>query len=151
MKKTLFISLFLLVSFVILTVVPHAFAQLPKTQDKLLNPFKGDSTVPASPIESIDAGKELTLAAIRWFYTIIFIAAIVVILMAALNFIRGGSDEKKLAVAKAQLKWAAVGIVVGLLATGVSVVIQEFLVTGAAGPPPAPSDQPAPVDVPEKQ
>jgi hypothetical protein len=139
MKKNLFISIALFTLFMVFVVAPYAFAQLPQTQDKLLNPFQNDPTVPASPIESVDDGKELALSVIRWFYTIIFIAAVVVILMAALNFIRGGSDEKKLTTAKAQLKWAAVGIAVGLLATGVSAVIREFLVTGAAGsPPPVP-------------
>lgn len=126
MKKTTLISIFLFILFTNLIIVPQAFAQLPTTQDELINPFGNDPAM-KSPVNDIHQTQRLVIEMIKWFYTIVFVAALITILFAAFNFIRGGSDEKKLAIAKAQLKWAVVGMVVGMIAGGVSLVMKEFL------------------------
>jgi hypothetical protein len=67
------------------------------------------------------------LYATRWIYTIFFIVAVLFILLAAYNFIQGGNNPEKVKTAKEQLKYAVIAIVVALIATGVSVIIGNFL------------------------
>jgi len=52
------------------------------------------------------------------------------ILLAAYNFVWGGSDEKRLVTAKSQLKYAVIAIVVALMASGISIIIDNFLLEG---------------------
>ena len=70
-------------------------------------------------------------AVIKWVYTIFFVVAVLFILVAAYNFIRGGTNPKAIETAKAQLKYAVIAIVIALLATAVSVIIEAFLKNGS--------------------
>jgi hypothetical protein len=129
MKKFLFVSFFLIVSIGVLYGSLSVFAA---QQKSTINPFGG--TDMESPITSVvgssDGGSNaltLTMTIIRWMYTILFIVAVAVILLAAYNFARGGSNEKLIEVAKKQLKWAVVGIAVALMATGVTWFVKNAL------------------------
>lgn len=64
---------------------------------------------------------------IRWFYTLFFIAAVFFFLLAAYNYIRGGTNEEYIKTAKSQLKYGAIGIVIALVASGISLVLQNFI------------------------
>ena len=114
MKKYL-----LLIAFVFLIGFPFV------VHAGIIDPFnKGDMT---SPIQSAGGALGVVVVAIQWMYTIFFIVAVFFILMAAYNFVLGGANEKKVAAAKGQLKYAAIAIVVALLASGMSLVISNFL------------------------
>ena len=107
----------------------------------VIDPFnKGDMT---SPVQSAGGALGIVITAIQWLYTIFFIAAVFFILVAAYNFLMGGSQEKKIALAKNQLKYAAVAIVIALIASGISLVISNFLKNPAdTGPQPSTSVPP---------
>jgi Na+/proline symporter len=64
---------------------------------------------------------------VKWVYSVFFVVAVLFVLLAAYHFIQGGSNPKAVETAKAQLKYAVIAIVVALLATAVSVIIQKFM------------------------
>jgi cytochrome bd-type quinol oxidase subunit 1 len=71
--------------------------------------------------------------AVKWIYTAFFIITVIYILLAAYKFLRGGDNPKNVEDAKKSLTYAVIAIVVALLATGISVIIQTFLSNGAQG------------------
>lgn len=59
--------------------------------------------------------KNLLITVVQWFYTIIFIVAVLFILLSAFSFITSKGDAIKVASAKRQLLYAVIGIVVALI------------------------------------
>ena len=144
MKKFLFITLFLVVSLGIVSYVPQLLSPV-HVQASVINPFENDPNM-QSPITSVGDQNSgvvgLIVVAIKWMYTLFFIVAVAMILLAAYNFARGGSNEKLVTTAKSQLKWAAIAIAVALVATGVSSLVQDALVNGGQSSTPTPSSTP---------
>ncbi len=144
MKKFLFITLFLVVSLGIVSYVPQLLSPA-HAQASVINPFENDPNM-QSPITSVGDQNSgiigLIMVAIKWMYTLFFIIAVAMILLAAYNFVRGGSNEKLVTTAKNQLKWAAIAIAVALVATGISMVVQDFLVNGGQSSTSAPTSTP---------
>lgn len=106
--------------------------------DMNINPFGG--TKMESPITSVanthDSLTMLLITAVKWLYTAFFIFAVAMILLAAYNFVRGGANEKLVETAKKQLKWAVVGIVVALSASGITWLVEGALVGDVNNLPP---------------
>jgi len=80
-----------------------------------------------SPIVEHGSILLLIINIIRWMYTLIFIFAVGLILVAAFNFIRGGADPKHIETAKLQIRYAVIAMVIALVASGVSWVIRYFI------------------------
>jgi hypothetical protein len=99
-------------------VAPAAFAG---TIDPL---NEGAYTAPGS-LTSKSGVEGLVVALVRWVYTIFFVLAVFFILLAAYNFLQGGSNEAKVKTAKAQLKWAVIAIAIALLSTAASLIINS--------------------------
>ncbi len=91
-------------------------------------PFNTGDT--ASPVNSADDIFTIVKSIVIWIYRAFFVVAVIFILMAAYNFIQGGTNEKKIEVAKNQLKYAGISIVVALIATGLSAIISQFIGSG---------------------
>lgn len=127
MKRFLFVFCFLLISAGILYGVPRVFAS---PSDMNINPFGG--TKMESPITSVanthDSLTVLLITGVKWLYTLFFVFAVAMILLAAYNFARGGGNEKLIETAKKQLKWAVVGIAVALSASGITWLVEGALV-----------------------
>ena len=104
----------------VLAVTNLAFAQpqvnIPGTTDTGIN--TANSVV--DPVKRI----------IGWVYTVFFILAVLFILMAAFTYLTAAGDEAKLAKAKNQIIYAAVAVVVALLAIGFSSIVGSFISTG---------------------
>jgi len=64
---------------------------------------------------------------VRWIYIIFFVIAVMFILFAAFNYLTAGGDAEKVTTAKNQIIYAAIAIVVALLAVGFEVIIRNFL------------------------
>ena len=145
MKKLLFITFFLVISLGVILHVPQILSPS-QVQASVINPFENDPNM-QSPITSVGDQNSgvigLIVVVIKWMYTLFFIVAVAMILLAAYNFVRGGSNEKLVETAKKQLKWAVVASVVALVATGISMVVQDFLVTGGQSSTPPPASPPA--------
>lgn len=64
---------------------------------------------------------------INWIFTIFVVFAIIFVILAAFQFITGGGDSKNVESARNKLMWAAVGVIVALLARGLPFVIASLL------------------------
>ena len=108
MKKLVYIIP--LVAFSFLAIVP-AFAQINSIQEP--------------PIVNRDLGGWLgvinTIA--KWIYTIILVVSVIMILMAAFNYLTAGGDQAKVKKASQMLIYAVVGIVVAILAFSISTIV----------------------------
>ncbi len=69
---------------------------------------------------------------VRWVYIIFFIVAVLFILFAAFTYLGAGGNEDKIAKAKNQIIYAAVAIIVALLAVGFQTIVIDFLTTTPA-------------------
>ena len=99
-----------------------------------VNPFGNnpDLKSPVTDVQTQVLGSGGILGTIvHWVYVTFFIIAVLFFLLAAYNFMLGGSDEKKIATAKNQLKYGVIAIVVALLSVGAAYAIDTFLRTGA--------------------
>jgi protein-S-isoprenylcysteine O-methyltransferase Ste14 len=67
---------------------------------------------------------------VRWVYIIFFTVAVLLILFAAFTYLTAAGNEEKVKNAKDRLIYAAVAIVVALLAVGFQTIIRNFLVSG---------------------
>jgi lipopolysaccharide export system protein LptC len=80
-----------------------------------------------SPVEQASQVQERFKDVIRWVYTMFFIVAVLFILLAAYNYLLGGQDEKRIELAKKQLTYAVIAIVIALVAAGVAGVVYDLL------------------------
>lgn len=78
-------------------------------------------------IDSFEKIKGLLTKAVSWMYTIFFILAVGFILWAAYLYLTAGEDSSKVDKAKKQLVNAVIAIVIALIASGVSGIINSFL------------------------
>lgn len=76
----------------------------------------------------------IVTVAINWVFTIFVILAIIFVILAAFQFITGGGDAKNIEAARSKLIWAAVGVVVALIARGLPGVIQSIVCGSSACP-----------------
>jgi len=67
----------------------------------------------------------------NWMFTILLVAAVVFILLAAFKYLTSGGGEE-VGVAHKMLMYAAVALAVGFLAKGIVFVIQELVTTGGS-------------------
>jgi hypothetical protein len=80
-----------------------------------------------SPVEQTNQVETILINVVKWTYTVFFIMATIFILVAAYNFLRGGTNPKAIETAKNQLKYAVIAIVIALVASGASLLIKNFL------------------------
>ena len=74
--------------------------------------------------------------AARWIYILFFIIAVVFIIFAAFTYLTAAGDEEKVKKAKNMIIYAAIAIVVALLAVAFETIIANFLTTTAPTPGP---------------
>ncbi len=63
----------------------------------------------------------------NWVFAIFTVIAVIMVLLAALQFITAGGDAAKVGEARQKLIWAAVGILIALLAKGIVPVLRAIL------------------------
>ena len=124
MKKFLFISIFLL-----LFIANNSFAitagQIP-TADQL-----GISDAPK--IEKIDTLVDIVRNIVKWTYIIFFIVAVMFILFAAYAYLAAQGEPEAINKIKTQIMYAAIAIVVALMALSVELIIRNLISGGGAG------------------
>ena len=90
----------------------------------LVGPLNSGTT--ASPVSNPSDFGTILEKVVTWTYETFFIIAVLFFLLAAYNFMLGGSDEKKIATAKNQLTYGVIAIVVALISTGVSAIVYNI-------------------------
>ena len=83
-----------------------------------------------SPVSDAHGLLYIVKKGIGWAYTIFFILAVLFVLMAAFTYLGAAGDEEKFKKAKNQLIYAAVAVVVALLAIGFSQIVGSFITQG---------------------
>lgn len=120
MKKTFFV-----LALVILIIPLVSSAQGIKKGEI---PDAGDLGInPGSPVESVSGAVNILTATVRWVYTVFFILTILFVLVAAYKYLTKADDAEKLKEARQQLVYAAIAVVIALLAVGFSAIISNFL------------------------
>ena len=65
--------------------------------------------------------------AVTYLYEAFYIVAVGFILWAAFNYLQGGNNPEKIKAAKGQLKYAIIAIVIALVASGVTTILNSFI------------------------
>ncbi len=94
-----------------------------------------NSPVPTIPSMGSRTGTVTGLVSIlsdivKWIYVIFFIVAVMFVIFAAFTYLTAGGDAEKVGNAKNQIIYAAVAIIVALLAVSLKAIIQNFLISG---------------------
>ena len=79
------------------------------------------------PINSPDEFISLLKKILTWIATIFWIASIIFIFWAALNYLLARGDEEKADKAKKMLQYAIIAIVIGLMAYAIPTFVENFL------------------------
>lgn len=118
--KKIFFTIISFIGGVVLIGVPYSVSAVDIT------PFNKPSGM-KSPIDNPNQIWDLVITGVKWLYTIFFVVTIFYILLAAYNFVTSKGEEKKVKAAQDQLKYAAIAVVVALLASGFAYIIKSFL------------------------
>lgn len=103
---------------------------IPATAFAQFDPAAGDTDLPELPGNApTDFGTLITVIVTiaRWMFGILMALAIVFILYAAFLYIIAQGNEDRIKTAKTILIYAVVGLVVAVLAGGISVIVQDFI------------------------
>ncbi len=78
-------------------------------------------------IEDVGGIVNIITEIVKWTYTIFFIVAVFMILMAAYTYLTAQADPEKIKNATKQITWAAVAIAVALIAVSVNLIVKQFI------------------------
>lgn len=84
-----------------------------------------------SPIKSVNDVIRILNNIAKWFYVIFFIVAVIFIIIAAFNFLTAQAEPEKISIAKKQVIYAVIAIVIALLSISFKAIIETFLRTGS--------------------
>ncbi len=129
MKKKVSIAFLFLCAGLLFVSFPLSLRAAGGAGGDLVGPLNSGST--ASPVSSPSDFGTILENIVRWTYETFFIVAVLFFLLAAYNFMLGGSDEKKLATAKNQLKYGVIAVVVAVMAQGIIYIVIAFVSVGA--------------------
>jgi len=120
------IFIFIIFSFSLFTTISVAAAP---PLLKSLNDKKSDYISPAGKgtVENVSQVVKITIDIVRWAYTIFFIIAVFMILMAAYTYLTAQANPEKITKATNQIIWASVAIAVALIAVSVNVIVRSFI------------------------
>jgi uncharacterized membrane protein len=93
----------------------------------LLFPALAFAQTPTVKISTVSGLVSLICVVFGWmFYTLIALS-LVVILMAAFNYVTAGDNSEKVSKANRMILYAAIGIAVAILAKGLPLIVGDFL------------------------
>lgn len=85
------------------------------------------SLPPASPINSLSDVAGLMCAISYWIFLFLIILAIIFVLVAAFKYLTASGDEEKIKAANHQLIYAAVAVIVALIARGFPLIVGSLV------------------------
>jgi len=93
----------------------------------LAGPSDPTITLPPSSITTTAELEAIVDTIINWVYFAFVAIALVMIILAGLQFVTGGGDPTAVAQARMKLIWAAVGIAIALIARGFEPIIKNLI------------------------
>ncbi|MBI5220915.1 MAG: hypothetical protein HY978_03750 [Candidatus Liptonbacteria bacterium] len=88
---------------------------------------QGPITAPNTVTNLTGLTQDILCKGINWVFTFLIIIAIIFILVAAFEYLTAGGNDEKISKAHKRLIYAAVAIVVGILAKGFPYLISSFI------------------------
>jgi len=123
------IKIFFLISISIIVMTPVYAEPTPVTlPNNVLNPTKIDSSV-----EDVPRIVDIVIRIVRWTYTIFFVIAVFMILMAAYTYLTAQAEPEKIKNATNQIVWASIAIAVALLAVSMSMIVKSIVSPSGGG------------------
>lgn len=113
-----------IISFYLLVSYANKVKAIIKPQDINIVPREIEQ---ASPLKHYEDVYDLVYNIVIVIFNTFFVVAILFLILAAYNFLTGGTNENKLKTAKAQIKYAVIAIIVALVSGGISLIIGSFL------------------------
>jgi hypothetical protein len=92
-----------------------------------VTPNNPDQTLPVAVITNTDDLEAIIATILNWIFFIFVTIAVVMIILAGLQFVTGGGDPAAVSAARTKLIWAAVGIGIALSAQGFRPVVEDLL------------------------
>ena len=124
MKKIFFLILLLILISPLTGFAQIQKGKIPSAEDLNINP---------SPISNVSEGVNRFAAVVGWVYTIFFVLTVLFVVLAAYKYLTQADQEEKIREAHKQLIYAAVAVVIALLAVGFQAIIGNFLASPTAG------------------
>lgn len=90
-------------------------------------PGASDLNIQPSPVKDFPQAVSVLAQVVHWVYIVFFIVAVLFILFAAYDYLTARGEPETVKKAHRQIFWAAVAIVVALMAVGVEVIVKDFL------------------------
>lgn len=113
-----------IVGILLLVVVMAPCVSFAQSSNYIAPLNKGNTTAPQN-LTTKSGVEALIKGVVRWVYTIFFVVAVLFVLLAAYNFLTGGGNDAKIKLAKAQIRYAVIAIIVALLSTGAAVLVNS--------------------------
>jgi hypothetical protein len=86
-----------------------------------------------SPVNSAADIQQLLCNIIDWFIWVVIIVSVIMIVYAAFEYATAGDDAEKVATGRKTITYAAIGILVALLAAGVPSIVASLFGNGTGG------------------
>lgn len=90
-------------------------------------------TLPSSPINSPAQVKSALCSVAGWMFDFLIVLSVIMALWAAYTYITASDDAEKVSKARKILTYAALGIIVALIANGFPAIVGELVNTGLNG------------------
>jgi len=91
--------------------------------------YAAPGDTPATPLRDIQGVKTLADKLVAWVQWILFAVAAVFFVLAAFTYLTAGGDAEKTGKAKKQITGAVIALIIALLATGITAIINNFFGT----------------------
>jgi type IV secretion system pilin len=104
-----------------LALMPFAYVQAD------ISPPPGLSQIPSPPIQDASGFAGLICGIVVWIFWLLIVLSVIMFLVGGYRYVTSGGDSEKVRSANRTLLYAAIAVVVALLAAGVPLIIDSFL------------------------
>lgn len=83
-------------------------------------------TIPSSGVTTVDQLGQVLCNVIGYFFWIVIVISVIMVLVAAFQYVTAGDDTEKTSKARKTITYAAIGIAVALLAESIPSIVSDF-------------------------
>ena len=127
--KKLSIFIFIIIVFNLFVALPVSAAVVGNLEKLSTNKEAYTYINPAGkgPVENVEGVVVILITILKWTYSIFFIVAVFMILMAAYTYLTAQAEPEKIKNATNQIVWASIAIAVALLAVSISMIVKSIV------------------------
>ena len=130
-KKILFILILIATPIIFTQSINVVFGAIPTAinPEEYLDPLGTGAT----DIKTASGVVGIIITIVQWTYTIFFVIAVFMILMAAYTYLTAQAEPEKIKNATNQIVWASIAIAVALLAVSISMIVKSIVSPSGGG------------------